>query len=388
MRIAHVITRMIVGGAQENTLLNCLDLMRLYGDEVMLITGPALGPEGDLLGQGRAGELNVRYLPELRRAIDPRFDLRAMGSLRRMIREFRPDVVHTHSAKGGLLGRYAASAEQVPAVIHTVHGAPFHPYQSAAARRFFQSCERWAAKRCHHLISVADAMTQLMVDAGIAPREKFTTIHSGMDVEPFLAANQHRDAVRLQFGIRDDEVVIGKVARLFHLKGHDDLVSAAAELVRRSPQVRFLLVGDGILRETLTKRIESLGIQSHFVFAGLVDPCEVPRMIGAMDVLVHTSYREGLARALPQALIAGKPVVSYDCDGAREVVLDDETGYLVQPSDTKGLTVALGRLIESEEMRQRMGRAGQSKFTDTFRHETMTRRIREVYDSVLALRHH
>ncbi len=378
---------MIIGGAQENTLLNCLDLIRLYGDDVLLVTGTATGPEGDLLGQGRAGELEVRYLPELQRAIHPRVDFQASRSLRKLIRDFRPDVVHTHSAKGGLLGRYAASAERVPAVIHTVHGAPFHPYQSAAARKFFQGCERWAARRCHHMISVAEAMTDLMVDAKVAPRSKFTTIHSGMDVEPFLAADQHREAVRRQFGFSDNDIVIGKIARLFHLKGHDDLVSAAAVLVKNHPQVRFLLVGDGILRETLAERIASLGIEKHFVFAGLVDPSEVPRMIGAMDALVHASYREGLARALPQALIAGKAVVSYDCDGAREVVLDGETGYLVQPADVTGLAKTLGSLAESSERRLRMGRAGRSRFTDTFRHQTMTRRIRELYESALARRH-
>ncbi len=186
MRVAHVITRMIIGGAQENTLLNCLDLIREHGDDVLLITGPSLGPEGDLLSQGRAGELPVRLLPCLRRAIHPLRDVQSRNALRQTILEFKPDVVHTHSAKGGLLGRYIASSLRVPAIVHTVHGAPFHPYQSPLAREFFRRCERWAAKRCHRMISVADAMTDLMVDAKVAPREKFTTIYSGMDVEPFL----------------------------------------------------------------------------------------------------------------------------------------------------------------------------------------------------------
>ncbi len=139
MRVAHVITRMIIGGAQENTLLNCLDLMREHGDDVLLITGPSLGPEGDLLSQGRAGELPVRELSCLRRAIDPLRDVQARNALRQAIREFKPDVVHTHSAKGGMLGRYVASSLHVPAVIHTVHGAPFHPYQSPLRARFLST---------------------------------------------------------------------------------------------------------------------------------------------------------------------------------------------------------------------------------------------------------
>ncbi len=383
MRVAHIITRMIIGGAQENTLLNCLDLIRDHGDDVLLITGPALGPEGDLLAQGRAGELPVQLLPQLRRAIHPIRDLAARRAITRAVADFRPDVVHTHSAKGGLLGRSVAWSLRVPAVIHSVHGAPFHPYQSFFAREFFRRCERWAARRCHRMISVADAMTDLMVDAGIAPREKFTTIYSGMDVEPFLAAGQHRQAIRARYGLQDDHVVVGKIARLFHLKGHDDLITAAVEVAKRHPNVRFLLVGDGILRQSLTDRIRTLGLQQHFVFAGLVPPTEVPAMIGAMDALVHTSYREGLARALPQALIAERPVVSYDIDGAREVVMDDQTGFLVPPGDTAALAKAISTLVGDPSMRQRQGRAGRQRFTEQFRHQKMTQAIRQVYRQVL-----
>ncbi len=383
MRVAHLITRMIVGGAQENTLFNCLDLIRDHGDEVLLVTGPAIGPEGDLLAGGRAGELPVEMVPSLRREIDPRHDWAARAALRDAIRRFRPDVVHTHSAKAGLLGRAAAWSLHVPVVVHTVHGAPFHDYQSPLARRFFVACERWAARRCHHLISVADAMTDRLVDAGVAERDRFTTIYSGMDVEPFLDADRNRESTRRRFGIGPDEVVVGKIARLFHLKGHDDLITAAAEVTRQNPRVRFLLVGDGILRETLRRRVRSLGLESHFIFAGLVPPDEVPSMIGAMDLLVHTSLREGLARALPQALIAGRPVVSFDVDGAREVTVSGETGFLVPPGDTRQLAEDISRLVADPELRRRLGKTGQGRFTERFRHQTMTAEIRRLYQRLL-----
>ena len=383
MRVAHVITRMIIGGAQENTLLNCLDLVRDHGDEVLLITGPAIGPEGDLLSEGRAGELNVELLPNLKRSIHPVYDWRALSEIRRAIVNFQPDVVHTHSAKGGLLGRHAAWTEKVPAVVHTVHGAPFHSYQSRLAREFFRRCERWAARRCHKLISVADAMTNQLVDANVAPREKFTTIYSGMRVEPFVDAANHRERVRQQFQFSDDHIVIGKIARLFHLKGHDDLITAAEGVVSKQPNVRFLLIGDGILRDELEDRIRKLGLEKHFVFTGLVPPIQVPSLIGAMDALVHTSYREGLARALPQALISGRPVVSYDVDGAREVCINDETGYLVSPGDIQSLADSLVKIASSSELRSKMGREGQCRFTDQFRHQTMTRHIRAVYQEIL-----
>src|SRR3954447_18099612 len=172
MRVAHIITRMIIGGAQENTLYNCEDLIRLFGDDVLLIAGPALGPEGDLLQQGRGGGVPIRLIPGLRRAVHSRRGIASYFALKRAIREFRPDVVHTHSAKAGFLGRLAASALRVPAIIHTVHGAPFHPYQNAASRTLFRWCEWYAARHCHALISVADAMTDLMVRAGVAPCDK------------------------------------------------------------------------------------------------------------------------------------------------------------------------------------------------------------------------
>jgi glycosyltransferase involved in cell wall biosynthesis len=381
---------MIVGGAQENTLFNCEDLIRLHGDDVLLVTGPALGPEGDLLQQGRGGEGNrvevpTRIVPSLRRAIDPWRDTSSYYALKQVLREFRPNVVHTHSAKAGFLGRLAAWKLRVSAIVHTVHGAPFHPYQNAAARNLFRGCERYAAKRCHALISVADAMTDLMVSANVAPREKFTTIHSGMDVEPFLHANEHREQVRRDLGFAPEHVVVGKIARLFHLKGHADVIRAAVEVVNAEPHVRFLLVGDGILREQLQSQIDAAGLRDHFRFTGLVPPSDIPKYIGAMDLLVHASLREGLARALPQALIAGKPVVSYDIDGAREVAIPGQTGYLASPN-WNHLVQPLIELAADPALRQRLGVEGQRRFTDQFRHEFMTQRIRELYEHVLSER--
>jgi len=383
MRIAHVITRMIVGGAQENTLLCCQDLMRLYGDDVLLVTGPSLGPEGALLEQGRGEGVALALVPELRRAIHPWRDVRSYLAIRRILRDFRPDVVHTHSAKGGVLGRMAAWHLGVPAVVHTVHGAPFHPYQSAMVRALFRWCETYAARRCHAMVSVADAMTDLLVEAGVAPRERFTTVYSGMDVEPFLAADRHRRCMRGELGFRDEHVVVGKIARLFHLKGHEYLVEAAARVVRACPEVRFLLVGDGILRAKLEDRIARLGLGEHFRFTGLVPPERIAALLGAMDVLVHVSLREGLARALPQALIAGKPVISFDVDGAREVVIPGETGFLVPPCEMEPLAEAIIRLVGDPALRARLGQEGRGRFTERFRHETMTRQLRALYARLL-----
>jgi len=383
MRVMHVITRMIIGGAQENTLYNCLGLRERFGDEVVLVTGPAEGPEGDLLRQGRAGGLDVCLVPQLRRSISPRNDIAAFYRLQGLISDIRPDVVHTHSAKAGFLGRRAAWGEGVPAIVHTIHGAPFHPYQSWLARIAFRQCERSAANWCHKMISVADAMSQLMIDARVAPPEKFVTIYSGMDVEPFLAVDESRSGARERFGFEDNHIVIGKIARLFNLKGHADLICAARTVVDINPDARFLLVGDGVLRQSLERRIADFGLTDRFVLTGLVPPEDVPGLLGAMDILVHTSLREGLARALPQALIAGRPVISYDIDGAREVVIDGRTGFLVPPGCISVLADRIGRLASCPVTRRRMGASGRSLFTEQFRHETMTLRIRQLYQQLL-----
>ena len=384
MRIAHVITRMIIGGAQENTLLNCLDLKRLFGDDVLLVTGPAFGPEGDLLDRQQVSGLQVTMIDSLRREIHPLRDWQALRAMKTTLRAFQPEVVHTHSAKGGFLGRIAASSLHIPAIVHTVHGAPFHDFQGRGARLFFRQCEKYAAGKCHALISVADAMTDSLVAAQVAPRDKFTTIYSGMRVEPFLHADVHRDHMRQRFGFKATDVVIGKVARLFHLKGHKYLIEAARKVVAQCPNTHFLLIGDGILRDPLAAQITAANLDDHFHFAGLVDPDEIPAFIGTMDILVHTSLREGLARTLPQALIAGKPVVSYDIDGAREVVVPHETGFLLQPQSQDGLSDALIQLAENPELRNRFGQTGRKRVTPQFCHEHMTKRIRSLYQQILA----
>lgn len=387
MRVLHIITRMIVGGAQENTLYNCMDLIRNFGDDVRLISGPSRGAEGQLLKQSETEGLSIDIHPSLIRAIHPWHDARAFGSLKQAIRAFQPDVVHTHSAKGGMLGRAAAWSLRVPCVIHTVHGAPFHDYQNRISRYFFVQCERWASKRCHKMISVADAMTDLMAGAHVAPRSKFRTIYSGMNVEPFLRCDASREPMRAKLGFQPTDIVVGKIARLFHLKGHEYVIEAARQICRENPSVRFLFIGDGILREQFDARIREMGLVDRFVFTGLVPPNQVPEYVSAMDILVHASLREGLARALPQALIAAKPVISFDVDGAKEVVLNDQTGYLVSPRDVNGLATATIRLASDPSLREDMGKRGREMFTEQFRHQSMTEKIRHLYEEILAASH-
>src|SRR3954470_17956326 len=256
MRVVHVITRLILGGAQENTLLTVEGLHHRHGDDVTLITGPAEGPEGDLFGRAEAQGLRVELMPELIRAVRPSTDLTAYRLLRRAFRRLKPEVVHTHSSKAGIVGRAAAWHERVPAVVHTIHGLPFGPSESAWKNRLYVALERRAARHCHAIVSVCDAMTEQALAAGVGRPEQYQTIYSGMDVESFLHPPRARDEVRKDLGLADDEVAFGTVARLFERKGHDDILAAAPAVLKANPRVRFVFIGDGILRARLMSEAE------------------------------------------------------------------------------------------------------------------------------------
>jgi glycosyltransferase involved in cell wall biosynthesis len=197
-------------------------------------------------------------------------------------------------------------------------------------------------------------------------------------LEPFLEAKNNIE-FRRKLEIEPDDFVIGKIARLFKLKGHDDLFAIAPELVRQNPKIKFLLIGDGPWRERFEHLAKSQGLEKHFIFTGLIPPTEVPKHTGIMDALVHLSLREGLPRALPQALAAGKPVVAYDCDGASEVCRDGQTGFLIQPGDFDMLKKRLLQLSGDPALCQRMGQVGRQFVRENFAVEKMVRDTYNLY---------
>lgn len=383
MRVVHVITRLILGGAQENTLLTVDGLHHRYGDDVTLITGPAEGPEGSLFARADERGLKVVVMPELVRAVRPGTDARAYQRLRRAFRELAPEVVHTHSSKAGIVGRAAAWREKIPAVVHTIHGLPFGPFETARRNRLYIALERWAARRCHAIVSVCDAMTAQALAAGVGRPEQYQTVYSGMDVDAFLYPRRARAEIRRELNLADDEIAFATVARLFELKGHDDLLKIAPAVLAANPKVRFVWIGDGVLRERLLAEIDHLSLRHAFRLTGLVAPDRIPELLGGVDAVIHPSLREGLARVLPQSLLVGRPAISYDVDGAREVVLP-ETGVLLQPRDLDGLAQGILRLAGNAELRDRMGGEGRRRFAERFRHETMTRELRSLYERMLA----
>ena len=246
MRVTHIITRLVVGGAQENTLSTIRGLVKQPELEVNLISGPSIGPEGSLENEARkivsGSELTI--VPELVRPVHPLKDFLALRKLEKILREQKPDLVHTHSGKAGLIGRLAAKRAGVPIIVHHIHGPSFGNFQGVTANFIFTAAERHAGKVTNHFFCSAGAMTKLYLAAGIGKPEMFTRIFSGFNLEPFTNATNDL-ALRQHLGLDASHFVIGKIGRIFRLKGHADLLTAFSKILPQVPHARLLFVGDG-----------------------------------------------------------------------------------------------------------------------------------------------
>lgn len=444
MRILHVSTRLILGGSQENTMLSCEGQAR-RGHDVHLAFGPIYGPEGSLLervqnfrtADGRG--ITTHVVPHLVREVNPIADLKARYELGQLLNELRPKVVHTHSSKAGILGRCAAwkwarsyrlsvgpdfvnhrgtwPPFEMCGIVHTIHGPPFMPIEGSLAQRakigfnnwLYTRAEKYAAKRCHTIVSVADAMTNQFLARGIGKPAQYVTVRSGMEIEPFLAPRpgESRDEMREQLGLLSNDFVIGTVARLAQHKGHDDLLDALKDA--DDPRLVLLWVGDGWWKDRLIRRALKLGYQvrecrldpvkehvthvlggsqssrARIVLTGLVPPERIPALIRAMDILAHPSYREGLPRTVPQALLSNVCPVANDVDGTGEICRDMQTGRLVPLGDVAKLRDAILWLRDHPAERAAMAARGREECRIAFSAETMVNRLEEVYAKALKL---
>ncbi len=385
MHICHVITRLIIGGAQENTILTCEGLHEL-GHRVTLISGPTTGPEGSLVERARQGGYEFIELPELIRAVNPWMDFRARRYLCMEFQRLKPDVVHTHSSKAGILGRFAAHDACVSHVVHTIHGMSFNRTQPWYVRRAYAWLERMAARRSHAIVTVADAMIDQTVAAGICTRDKMLTVYSGMEVEQFIPTAAARQAVRDAWGFTNEHVVVGTIARLFRRKGYEQLIPIMAAAAKRDPRLRFVWVGDGAQRADYETQLKQLGLRDRTVLTGLIPPSDVPAALAGVDVLAHTSQWEGLPRVVVQALLMQVPVVAFAIDGTPEVVLDGETGRLIPLNDEAAFVEALCELANDADARRRFGQAGRELCLERFDKRVMVDALDALYARLAARR--
>jgi glycosyltransferase involved in cell wall biosynthesis len=380
IRVLQLITRLIVGGAQETVLYtaSCLD-KRLF--EVEVLSGPQTGSEGSLIQEMRSLEIPLSILPELRREISPVRDLLALVKMVRFMRENHYSIVHTHSSKAGILGRLAAKLAGVPVVIHTVHGWSFHEYMPHWQRWFYIRMERLIASMTDTFILVAESDRQKGIQEGIGTPDQYHLIRSAIPIEEFDPEKYNREAVRKALGIASDAPVLGFIGRFSPQKNPLAWVRIAAIVANRLPACRFLLVGGGPLRPQVESAVSRLGLAERTVFGGLRR--DIPSMLAGMDVLLMTSAWEGLPRVIPQALCERVPVVASRVDGIAEAILDGETGFLRQLDDESGLAEACLSLLENNELRKTMGQRGREFASSHFNLRDMVLRLQELYLALL-----
>ncbi len=379
-KILHIITRLILGGAQKNTVM-CCAAQAQAGHEVTLAYGPIYGPEGSLLADAKSHAILTVEIPSLCRELSPWRDVACYFALRKLIRQIKPDVVHTHSSKAGILGRLAAWRERVPLVVHTIHGLPFHDHQAKWRYQLYVQAERMAAKRCHKLIGITHAMNDIFQANKIGRPEQFEVVPSGVAVEDFILPDPPRDVTRKAYQIPKDAPVIGIVARLDPLKGHGDLLDTFGSLLEQFPDLYMLFVGDGWYREELEQRVAEAGWDKRVIFAGLVLPQQVPSLLRAMDIMALPSYQEGQGRTLVEALLCGCVVVGYDVGGIGEVCIDEHTGRLVEVGNKEALSQALADLLADATVREQLAEQGLAHVREYFSSDAMFTKLEQVYDA-------
>lgn len=382
IRVLHIITRLIVGGAQENTLFTA-ELLDVSRYQVDLISGSQTGSEGSLVEEARSKGIPLTIVPHLVRQISPFQDLLALLKLTHIIRRGQYTIVHTHSSKAGILGRLAARLARTPIIVHTVHGWSFHDYMSPLTRKIYIGLEQRMAKLSDALIVVAEQDIAKGLAAGIGQPNQYHLIRSAIPLEDFDPAKYNRQEVRQELGLPTDAPVIGNVGRFSPQKNPLVWAQVAGLIGRALPQSRFILVGDGPLRHELQEKLAQEGIAERTVLTGLRR--DVPRLLAAMDIFLLTSLWEGLPRVIPQAMAMRLPIVAARVDGIAEAVQNGVTGYLFDPDDTNGMAQACVTLINDPAMRQAMSARGRDLALKNYDLRHMLTQIDSLYQHLLEI---
>ncbi|HZO34367.1 MAG TPA: glycosyltransferase family 4 protein [Gaiellaceae bacterium] len=385
LRIVHVIARLNVGGASLH-VLQLAAAQRRRGHEVLVVAG-TLAP-GEESMEYLAGELDVplRRVPSLQRELSPRHDAAAIRELVRIVRSERPDVLHTHTAKAGGVGRVAAlvaRGRRPPVVVHTYHGHVLRGYFGRAKETFYRRLERVLARRTSKLVAVSPEVRDDLVALGVAPASRFAVIPYGFDLTARVGAGDGtRERIRADLGAGPGTFVVGWVGRLTAIKRPLDLVRVVAALVERDVDALLCLVGDGPDRAGVERLARRLGVEGRCRIVGF--RTDLPSWYAAFDALCLTSANEGTPVAAIEALAAGKPVVATRAGGTVAVVDDGESGFLVPVGDVEALASRLAELAADAELRGRLGRRGREVMRERFGLERMVDDVERLYRSLLA----
>ncbi len=357
-RILRVIARLNIGGPARHVILLSarIDPARY---STLLVTGHEAPSEGNMSSLAKSVAVEPRVVAGLGREISLWRDLLAWFRLYRLCVRYRPHIVHTHTAKAGVLGRLAARAAKVPVIVHTYHGHVFQGYFSPLKTRLFLAIERWLGRSTQRLIAVSEAVCQDLLQLGIGTPESLVVIPLGLNLDPFLRCEDLRGQLRAELGLQPDTPLVGIVARLVPIKAHEVFLKAAAKVCARFPQSRFLLVGDGERLAELQLLVERLGLRDRVLFLGWRQ--DLDRVLADLDLVVLTSRNEGSPVCLIEAMAAARPVVATRVGGVADVVDDGITGCLVDADKPEDVANAIVELLGDENRRRAMGEAARQR---------------------------
>jgi glycosyltransferase involved in cell wall biosynthesis len=353
-KVIHVITKLELGGAQKVTLMT---LERLPRDRYEL--GLVTGPDGLLVDWAtRIEGLEPVWMPSLIREVRPIQDLKALFSMLRLFRREKPQIVHTHSSKAGILGRWAARLAGVPFIFHTAHGFGFHDFQRPLVKRVYVWLERITSKITTKLVVVSYANAEKGERNGVFQRGDWILCRDAISVTEFMQPGPRRQKLS-EWGIPNNKLVVGMIACLKPQKSPIDFVDVAARVLKENPQAHFVLAGDGELRPQVESRIEEHDIGKHFTLLGW--QTDMPEVYRNLDIVVLTSLWEGLPCVFSEAMAGDLPIVATNVDGAREAIVDGENGFLHEPHDVEGMAKSVLKLLQDPRLRQTMGNRGKSR---------------------------
>jgi glycosyltransferase involved in cell wall biosynthesis len=382
IRVLRAITRLNIGGPAIHAILLTEALNDGAQFTSTLVTGTTAAHEGDMLDLAAAHGVTPVFLPALGREISLADDFVALANMVRLVRQFRPDVVHTHMAKAGTIGRIAARLCGVPLVVHTYHGHVFHGYFSPAKTRVFMTIERALGMATDRVIVLGEGQRNEISSLGVVPKAKLEPIPLGLELSQFLDAEQHRGVLRQELGLDPQAPLVGIVARLVPIKAHELFFQAAARVLQSEPTAKFLVIGDGERRAELEALVDTMGLRGAVLFVGWRR--DMRTVYADLDVVALTSRNEGSPVALLEALASARPVISTAVGGVPEVVVDGVTGLTVPTGDASGLASGIVRLLRDRELAGRLAVAGRRHVYPRYDSGRLVDDVRNLYLRELA----